>query len=39
MYCNLKLYINPKDMIGMPTTGRHVWGHAYEHDNNYPSHK
>jgi hypothetical protein len=19
-------------MIGMPVTGRHVWGHAYKHD-------
>jgi len=27
------MYINPKSMIGMPVTGRHVWGHAYEHDN------
>jgi hypothetical protein len=24
--------INPKGMIGMPVTGRHVWGHAYGHD-------
>jgi hypothetical protein len=26
------MYINPKGMIGMPVTGPHVWGHAYEHD-------
>jgi hypothetical protein len=32
MYNNLKMYINPKGMIGMPKTGRHVWDHAYEHD-------
>jgi hypothetical protein len=31
-YSNLRTYINPKGMIGMPITGRHVWGHAYEHD-------
>jgi hypothetical protein len=28
----LRSYINPKGMIGMPITGRHVWGHAYKHD-------
>jgi len=33
MYINLKTYINPKGMIGMPITGHHVWGHAYGHDN------
>jgi hypothetical protein len=29
------MYINPKGMIGMLVTNRHVWGHAYGHDN-YP---
>jgi hypothetical protein len=28
------MYINPKGMIGMPLIDFHVWGHAYEHDNN-----
>jgi hypothetical protein len=32
MYNNLRTYINPKDMIGMPVIGRHVWGQTYEHD-------
>jgi len=32
-YNNLRMYINPKGMIGMPIIGRHVWGHAYGHDN------
>jgi hypothetical protein len=27
------MYINPKGMIGMPVVDRHVWDHAYEHDN------
>jgi hypothetical protein len=34
IYSNLKTYINPKGMIGMPVTNRHVWSHAYEHDIN-----
>jgi hypothetical protein len=33
MYNNLRTYINPKGMIGMLITGRHVWGHAYGLDN------
>ncbi len=33
MYNNIRAYINPKGMIGMHVTGRHVWGHAYGHDN------
>jgi len=33
MYINLKTYINPKGMIGMPIIGHHVWDHAYGHDN------
>ncbi len=31
-YSNLKTYIDPKGMIGMPVTSHHVWGHAYGHD-------
>jgi hypothetical protein len=31
-YSNLRTYINPKGMIGMPVTGHHVWDHAYGHD-------
>jgi hypothetical protein len=27
-YNNLKTYINPKGMIGMLVTSRHVWGHT-----------
>jgi hypothetical protein len=27
------MYIKPKGMIGMHVTDRHVWGHAYGHDN------
>jgi hypothetical protein len=34
MYNNLRTYINFKGMIDMPITDRHVWGHAYGHDNN-----
>jgi len=33
MYNNLTTYINPKGMIGMLVSCRHVWGHAYGHDN------
>ncbi len=33
VYNNLRTYINPKDMIGMPIIDYHVWGHAYKHDN------
>jgi hypothetical protein len=32
MYNNIKTYINPKGMIGMLITGRHVWDHAYGRD-------
>jgi hypothetical protein len=34
-YSNLRTYINPKGMIGMPVTGYHVWGHAYKHDKHF----
>jgi hypothetical protein len=34
-YSNLKMYINPKSMIDMFITSRHVWGHAYGHDTKY----
>jgi hypothetical protein len=27
------MYINPKGMINIPVIDRHVWGHAYVHDN------
>jgi len=32
MYNNLRTFINSKGKIGMPTTDRHVWNHAYKHD-------
>jgi hypothetical protein len=32
-YSNLRAYINSKGMINMLITGRHVWGHAYGHEN------
>jgi hypothetical protein len=31
-YSNVRMYINPKGMIGMPIIGCHVWGHACGHD-------
>jgi hypothetical protein len=31
-YNNLRTYINPKGMIGMPIIDCHVWDHAYGHD-------
>ncbi len=34
-YNNLRTYINPKSMIGMPVTSHHVWGHAYVHENDF----
>jgi hypothetical protein len=32
-YNNIRMYINLKGMIGMLVTDRHIWGHAYKHDN------